>query len=343
MGAMVPHQDDVTEVTTDGPSNAGRSVTTARDSTRRAPSRRHVRRVDVPVPCRVPVRELVVFLAVTFAGVSAVGVAWGMLGDIHDAGDQLRFGGVAMFTPAVGMLAAAASSGQLRSPRDFLELTGLVPHRPLRRLAGHLLLGIAIPLGIVATALALAVALGRFQLHQPFPVAGLMSAMAIGLVSLVPATVLVLGEELGWGYLLPRLLPLGLWPGMLAAGLLWGLFHAPLTMQGYGYPGLNGLRATVMFTTAHVLLGIIMAWIRLSSNSIWPAVALHGSSNMIANQIPAAVGTTDPTPGFTVLVPTSWLTWLAMLALIAAIAAVGGFRRLSLIPFHPRSDPPRSL
>ncbi|MGV7813099.1 hypothetical protein PJN13_28585, partial [Mycobacterium kansasii] len=77
---MVPHEDDVTEVTTDGPSNAGRSVTTARDSTRRAPSRRHVRRVDVPVPCRVPVRELVVFLAVTFAGVSAVGVAWGMLG-----------------------------------------------------------------------------------------------------------------------------------------------------------------------------------------------------------------------------------------------------------------------
>jgi membrane protease YdiL (CAAX protease family) len=104
--------------------------------------------------------------------------------------------------------------------------------------------------------------------------------LASGLLTFLPLLVLMFGEEWGWGYLLPRLLPLGLWRGILLSGVLWGLFHAPLTMLGYLYPNLPG-------AVGSLLLGCLMAWIRLEAGSLWPAVVMHGASNLVANRSPA--------------------------------------------------------
>ncbi|GAA1283023.1 hypothetical protein GCM10009609_54650 [Pseudonocardia aurantiaca] len=102
--------------------------------------------------------------------------------------------------------------------------------------------------------------------------------------------VFVFGEEVGWSYLLPKLLPLGLWPALLLSGVTWGVFHAPFTLLGYHYPDLAGGWAIVSTTVASVLLGTLMAWLRLSTGSIWPAVVAHASANVVAGQIPAAFG-----------------------------------------------------
>jgi uncharacterized protein len=71
-----------------------------------------------------------------------------------------------------------------------------------------------------------------------------------------------------------------------------------------------------------------MAWIRLESGSLWPAVVLHGASNLVANQIPGAIGTsTDPSTGvFHTSLPGGWPSWIAMAVVIALLAVTGRFR-----------------
>jgi hypothetical protein len=46
------------------------------------------------------------------------------------------------------------------------------------------------------------------------------------------------GEEFGWrGYLLPKLMPLGKTRAYLLVGVIWGLWHVPVILIGFNYPG----------------------------------------------------------------------------------------------------------
>ena len=88
------------------------------------------------------------------------------------------------------------------------------------------------------------------------------------------------GEEFGWrGYLLPRLAPLGgVWAAIIT-GVIWGLWHAPLiVLNGYNYPGypIWGVLVMVVFT---VSLGIVFAWLRFRSGSVWPSTLAHAAFN----------------------------------------------------------------
>ncbi len=82
-------------------------------------------------------------------------------------------------------------------------------------------------------------ALGRNELPLPIGVLVLLQLLALPMaafINLVPA----LGEELGWrGWLLPKLMPLGAIPAILTSGVIWGLWHTPLILLGYNYPGFS--------------------------------------------------------------------------------------------------------
>ncbi len=88
------------------------------------------------------------------------------------------------------------------------------------------------------------------------------------------------GEEFGWrGYLLPRLAPLGGVPAAIITGVIWGLWHAPvIVLDGYNYPShpYLGVAMMVLFTVA---LGMIFAWLRFRSGSVWPPVLAHAAFN----------------------------------------------------------------
>lgn len=211
------------------------------------------------VPASVPWRELALFVAITFVGITAVAVAWTSFGDLNDESDALLFGGIGMFTPAAGLVLTAVITGAIRTPRRWLASTGLIPTTPWRRHVAYLAIGLALPLVLLALTLGIGVAAGVYQISQPFPFGALAEELAVNLLTFLPLLVLMFGEEWGWGYLLPRLLPLGIWPGVLLSGLIWGLFHAPLTLQGYLYPNLPGLLGTLLFTVGSVLLGCLMA------------------------------------------------------------------------------------
>ncbi|TCK26009.1 CPBP family intramembrane glutamic endopeptidase [Pseudonocardia endophytica] len=123
----------------------------------------------------------------------------------------------------------------------------------------------------------------------------------------------VLGEEWGWrGWLLPRLLHRGLWPALLWSGLIWGVWHAPLTLLGYNYPEL-GPGAAALFTGTCILLGVLMGWLRLYSGSVWPPVLAHATLNATAGLV-ILLGDAAAPPHLAVAGITGLVGWVVLAA-----------------------------
>lgn len=93
-----------------------------------------------------------------------------------------------------------------------------------------------------------------------------------------------LGEEWGWrGYLLPKLLEkFPVTAALLLEGVIWGLWHAPLTVLGHnygvGYPGFPvvGILAMCCFC---IVIGIILSYVTIKTRSCIPAVLGHAMIN----------------------------------------------------------------
>lgn len=96
------------------------------------------------------------------------------------------------------------------------------------------------------------------------------------------------GEEWGFrGYLLPQMLKkFSVVPTLLLTGVIWGLWHAPLTVMGHnygiGYPGypVAGILAMCVFCTA---VGIILSYMTIRTKSCIPAILGHGMLNGFAS------------------------------------------------------------
>ena len=116
--------------------------------------------------------------------------------------------------------------------------------------------------------------------------AGWASGLAQGIVgNLVIATLTVsLGEELGWrGYLLPRLATsLGNRRGMALTGLLHGLFHMPIIfLTPFYHPDGNRWIFAPLFLAAFTVGGLLYGYLRLSTDSVWPASLAHSAHNYV--------------------------------------------------------------
>ena len=107
------------------------------------------------------------------------------------------------------------------------------------------------------------------------------------LIAIVQGVVLsfaALGEELGWrGYMIPKLIELiGMPKALIIGGIIWGLWHAPLTCVGHNYgtdyPGCPyvGIILMCIMCTA---LGTILTYVTIKTNSVWPAAFMHAVNN----------------------------------------------------------------
>lgn len=99
------------------------------------------------------------------------------------------------------------------------------------------------------------------------------------LIAPVINTVFALGEEIGWrGFLLYQLLPLGKWWAGFILAVVWALWHLPLVVSGFMYPGYpilgNGL-----FVLLTLSFGIFMNELTLRYNSSLLAGWIHGVFN----------------------------------------------------------------
>ena len=124
---------------------------------------------------------------------------------------------------------------------------------------------------------------------QAVPMDLLMTIQCVQAVFLAPALnfVTCFGEEWGWrGYLLPKVSShFSVVPTLLITGIIWGLWHAPLTIIGHNY-GLGywgfpftGIAMMCVFCT---VLGIFMSYVTLKTKSCIPAILAHGAVNGIA-------------------------------------------------------------
>jgi membrane protease YdiL (CAAX protease family) len=131
-------------------------------------------------------------------------------------------------------------------------------------------------------------------------------------------TIFGMGEELGWrGFFLPRLLPLGQWKAILLSGAIWGIWHAPVILQGHNYPSAPVL-GTLMMVVACVLLGAIFSWLYLRTRSPWAPALAHGALNATAGISILFLTPFDTTWGGTPVSPLGWIGLLLFLAWLIA-------------------------
>lgn len=92
------------------------------------------------------------------------------------------------------------------------------------------------------------------------------------------------GEEFGWrGYMNQKMEPLfGTTGTVIIGGILWGLWHAELTVEGHNfgtdYPGYPWLGMICMCVNC-TFMGIILMWLTKKTGSIYPAAIFHAMNN----------------------------------------------------------------
>lgn len=90
------------------------------------------------------------------------------------------------------------------------------------------------------------------------------------------------GEEYGWrNYLVHALREKKIWSASLFIGVVWGLWHFPLILQGHNYPNEPywGVLLMVVFC---VLLGVVELYFVLKTKSMIVAAIMHGTVNAVA-------------------------------------------------------------
>lgn len=112
----------------------------------------------------------------------------------------------------------------------------------------------------------------------------LFLAATAGLVNNMAAA---LGEEIGWrGFLTPRLVGMtGFLSASLITGVFWTAWHLPILLySGYNAGG-EKLYEIVSFLFVITAISGALAWLRLASGSLWPAVTMHASHNLVLQTI----------------------------------------------------------
>jgi membrane protease YdiL (CAAX protease family) len=245
----------------------------------------------------------VLVVAILLMGPPALGAfvarRWVEGGDFRDAGLRLpgwRYGLIAWFGPAILTLITAILSLPIY---PFDPTFGLLEE--MMRSAGQTL---PVPPAVIILLQA---------------VSGLTAAVAIN-------SVFGFGEEFGWrGYLLPRLMErYGGWPGLLAQGAIWGLWHAPIiALAGHNYPErpLLGVPLFIVFCT---LFGVLLGWLRLASGSVLAPTIAHGALNAIAGLPFLVLTDVDPAVAGVLYSPVGWVV---LLLAIGALMLTGRLDR----------------
>lgn len=270
-------------------------------------------------------KSLAWFLAITFLISWPLFLAPLLFGEMNPVNKQLMIQGLwalAMWGPGIAaiittLFVAKKSFSSLRlntlGPKRFYLWAWLLPIA-LTLIGGllTLLFGIA-KLDMNFTMI-------RDAMASEIPIGVIVLAQILLAITLAPLinVLFALGEELGWrGFLLPLLMPLGQWKAILISGVIWGVWHAPVILQGHNYPGypIPGVFMMIVFC---VLLGVIFSWMYLNTKSPWVAALAHGSVNAVAG-LPILFFQPNFNMAFggTLAAPTAWIGMALFIAWLA--------------------------
>lgn len=118
---------------------------------------------------------------------------------------------------------------------------------------------------------------------EVFPVPPLVVFVVQALIAGLTVNALAaLGEELGWrGFLLTELAPLGFWKLSAFTGAVWGVWHAPIIVQGHNFPEAPFLGILVM-TVWTVVASPVFTYLTVRARSVLAATFFHGTFNASA-------------------------------------------------------------
>ena len=91
-------------------------------------------------------------------------------------------------------------------------------------------------------------------------------------------------EEIGWrGYMLPRMIDARLPQPVLLSALVWAVWHLPVLFAGVYAVGPFLWLSAVGLVVSALAAGSILAWLRISTGSVWPCILLHAAWNSMIN------------------------------------------------------------
>jgi CAAX protease family protein len=150
--------------------------------------------------------------------------------------------------------------------------------------------GFPIVVGVVAYGFAFLTGLAKFEppsfpLAVGSPLAKFAAGLALaGTLGVLLSFISSVGEETGWrGYLLPRTIDARIPQPVLVTSLIWGAWHLPIVFAGvYAMGPSHWVTALNLMITA-VVIGALLAWLRIGTGSIWPCILLHATWNGLIN------------------------------------------------------------
>ncbi|WP_176451367.1 CPBP family intramembrane glutamic endopeptidase [Halorubrum sp. Ea8] len=235
------------------------------------------------------------FLALAF------GISWTSAAVLYLAAVDLgTLGGIALVTltfmwaPAIAAIVVQWRSGEsirtgcgLRLGR--LRWVGVAWVTPIALIAGMVGIGVLLPdVSFTTDYGAYLLDLGLTQQQADAAVAQLTATplppvlllVLQGLIAGLTINALAaLGEELGWrGLLLDELSPLGFWKVSGITGVIWGVWHAPIILQGHNFPDAPVAGVFIM-TGAMVAMTPVYTYLTVRAESVLAATFFHGAFN----------------------------------------------------------------
>ncbi|UTF52290.1 CPBP family intramembrane glutamic endopeptidase [Natronosalvus rutilus] len=244
---------------------------------------------------RIHTRKVGLFLALAF------GIAWTGAIVLYLAGIELgSLAGLVLLVVMVMWAPAVAAIGtQLWYGESIREGCGLALGRlrwvglawltPVALVAGTIGIGIVLPgvsfttdytMYLLELGLSQEEAAEAVTQLEGVPVSPAVLLVAQGLIAGLTINALAaLGEELGWrGLLLTELAPLGFWKLSIFTGTVWGIWHAPIILQGHNFPDAPVVGVFVM-TAATIVMALIYTYLTVRAQSVLAATFLHGTFN----------------------------------------------------------------
>ena len=201
-------------------------------------------------------------------------------------------------------LAAIITHRIYHSDKPFIDITALRGGKPLTVLRWCCVASFSVVIQLIATIMVGALSgAGNFSfsdaaIRARLPhVPGVSSALdpstlppawlllVIALVSGIVGgfsfnAIAALGEEVGWrGWWASQRQGQNFWVNAVVIGAIWGLWHLPINMVGYNYPGANRVAACSMFVVYCICAGSLLLELRNRSHSIYPAAVAHSTIN----------------------------------------------------------------
>lgn len=105
------------------------------------------------------------------------------------------------------------------------------------------------------------------------------------------------GEELGWrGLLLRETQSLGFWRSNVLIGFIWGIWHAPVILQGHNYRE-HGVPGVFVMTAFAIAFSFPLAYARLKTGTVFAPSIAHGIMNAQGGLISLFVAGGNPLVG----------------------------------------------